>query len=141
MKLERTTIARLAEHLENCELHAQDTLKITDEHPEMDWDDAYAIQDEIRRRKLARGGKIVGLKAGLTSHAKMKQMGVESPVFGFMAVSKSNKNTPEARDGSRKLVIRVSIPPASTRLLAQATISASSMGVPLPLRLVRILIV
>ncbi|AOR67938.1 4-oxalocrotonate decarboxylase [Burkholderia stabilis] len=85
MKLDRTTIARLAEHLENCELHAQDTLKITDEHPEMDWDDAYAIQDEIRRRKLARGGKIVGLKAGLTSHAKMKQMGVESPVFGFMA--------------------------------------------------------
>ncbi|WP_454875013.1 2-oxo-3-hexenedioate decarboxylase [Paraburkholderia xenovorans] len=85
MKLDRTTIARLAEHLENCELHAQDTLKITDEHPEMDWDDAYAIQDEIRRRKLARGGKIVGLKAGLTSHAKMKQMGVDSPCFGFLA--------------------------------------------------------
>lgn len=85
MKLDQVTIARLAEHLENCELQAKDTLKITDEHPDMDWDDAYAIQDEIRRRKIARGCKIIGLKAGLTSHAKMKQMGVETPCFGFMA--------------------------------------------------------
>ena len=84
MKLDKTTIDKLAEHLENCELNAQDTLKITDEHPDMDWDDAYAIQDEIRRRKIARGTRIAGLKAGLTSFAKMKQMGVETPVFGFV---------------------------------------------------------
>ncbi len=84
MKLDIATIARLAEHLENCELEAKDTLKITDEFPDMDWDDAYAIQDEIRRRKEARGTKIVGLKAGLTSYAKMKQMGVETPCFGFI---------------------------------------------------------
>lgn len=85
MKLDRATIEALAEHLETCELEAKDTLKITDDHPDMDWDDAYAIQDEIRRRKVARGAKIIGLKAGLTSHAKMKQMGVETPVFGFLA--------------------------------------------------------
>ena len=84
MKLDKATIAKLAEHLENCELEARDTLKITDEHPEMDWEDAYAIQDEIKRRKIARGTKITGLKCGLTSFAKMKQMGVESPVFGFV---------------------------------------------------------
>ncbi|MBS0445660.1 MAG: 2-oxo-3-hexenedioate decarboxylase [Proteobacteria bacterium] len=84
MALNATTIAGLAEHLESCELQARDTLKITDEHPDMDWDDAYAIQDEILRRKLARGAKVAGLKAGLTSHAKMKQMGVETPVFGFL---------------------------------------------------------
>lgn len=85
MMLDQDTIAKLAAHLEDCELKAKDTLKITNDHPEMDWEDAYAIQDEIRRRKIARGNKIVGLKAGLTSHAKMKQMGVETPVFGFMA--------------------------------------------------------
>jgi 2-oxo-3-hexenedioate decarboxylase len=85
MKLDQATIAKLAAHLENCELEGQDTLKITDTHPDMDWDDAYAIQDEIQRRKVARGNKIIGWKAGLTSHAKMKQMGVETPVFGFLA--------------------------------------------------------
>ena len=85
MKLDKSTIVKLAQHLENCELEARDTVKITDEYPDMDWDDAYAIQNEIKRRKVARGARIVGLKAGLTSHAKMKQMGVATPVFGFLA--------------------------------------------------------
>jgi 2-oxo-3-hexenedioate decarboxylase len=85
MKLDTATIADLAERLENCELQATDTTKITDDYPDMDWEDAYAIQNTIKARKIARGARIVGLKAGLTSHAKMKQMGVTTPVFGFMA--------------------------------------------------------
>lgn len=85
LTLDQATIAKLAEHLENAELQIHDVTKITDDYPDMDWDDAYAIQDEIKRRKLARGNKIAGLKAGLTSRAKMKQMGVETPVFGFIA--------------------------------------------------------
>lgn len=84
MKLDQATIEKLAEHLENCQLQAKDTTKITDDYPDMDWDDAYAIQNLIKARKLARGLKLGGLKAGLTSHAKMKQMGVSMPVFGFM---------------------------------------------------------
>jgi 2-oxo-3-hexenedioate decarboxylase len=84
MKLTTATLNALADRLEACQLQQQDTTKITDDHPEMDWDDAYAIQDEIRRRKVARGLRVIGLKAGLTSHAKMKQMGVSNPVFGYM---------------------------------------------------------
>ena len=85
MNLDNATILKLAEHLESAELKAYDATKITNDHPDMDWDDAYAIQDEIRRRKEARGNKTVGLKAGLTSFAKMKQMGVDVPVFGFVS--------------------------------------------------------
>src|SRR3989442_1687803 len=85
MKLDQATTARLAEHLENAELQARDVTKITDDHPEMDEDDAYAIQYEIRRRKEARGHRTVGLKAGFTSRAMMKQMGVETPVLGFLS--------------------------------------------------------
>ena len=84
MALSPQTIAELAEHLETCQLEVRDTPKITNDHPDMDWDDAYAIQDVILQRKLARGARVVGLKAGLTSHAKMKQMGVTDPVFGFL---------------------------------------------------------
>ena len=84
MALTPDTIAQLAEHLDNCQRNAQDTPKITDTHPDMDWDDAYAIQDAILARHLGRGARVIGLKAGLTSHAKMKQMGVETPVFGFL---------------------------------------------------------
>lgn len=85
MNLDNNTILALAEHLENAELKAHDVTMITGDYPNMDWDDAYAIQDEIRRRKEARGNKTVGLKCGLTSFAKMKQMGVDVPVFGFVS--------------------------------------------------------
>jgi len=85
MALNRKTIEQLAEHVENAELQARDITKITDDFPEMSWEDAYDVQDEIRRRKEARGNRTVGRKAGLTSHAKMKQMGVATPVFGFVS--------------------------------------------------------
>lgn len=85
MNLDQNTINSLAAHLESCELQAHDTPKITDEYPQMDWEDAYAIQDAIKQRKIARGCRIIGYKAGLTSHAKMQQMGVSNPVFGFLA--------------------------------------------------------
>jgi len=84
MQLTASTVRSLAEHLENAELQRADVLKITDEHPAMDWEDAYAIQYEIRRRKLERGSRLVGLKMGLTSFAKMKQMGVPHPIYGFL---------------------------------------------------------
>jgi len=84
MTLDDATLDGLAALLESCQLEARDTPKITDDHPGMDWDDAYAVQDRILARKLARGARVVGLKCGLTSHAKMKQMGVDTPVFGFL---------------------------------------------------------
>lgn len=78
-------VSQLAEHLENAELQVHDVTKITDDYPDMDFEDAYDIQWEIRRRKEARGTKIVGMKMGLTSWAKMAQMGVEEPCYGFLA--------------------------------------------------------
>jgi 2-oxo-3-hexenedioate decarboxylase len=84
MKLDQATIVKLAQHVENAELEVHDITKITDDYPDMDWDDAYAIQDEIRKNKIQRGARVVGFKAGLTSYAKMKQMGVDTPVFGFL---------------------------------------------------------
>ena len=85
MKLDEKTISQLAERLEAAELNARDVTKITDDHPTMDWDDAYRIQDAIRTSKESRGQKTAGFKCGLTSHAKMKQMGVDVPVFGFIS--------------------------------------------------------
>ncbi|MGO4328605.1 2-oxo-3-hexenedioate decarboxylase [Cupriavidus sp. 2TAF22] len=84
MNLTQDTILQLAEFLENAELTREPVRKITDTHPDMDWDDAYAIQDAIRARKQARGTRIAGLKMGLTSFAKMRQMGVTEPVYGFL---------------------------------------------------------
>ena len=117
MALDAQTIAGLAEHLETCQLEARDTLKVTDEHPHMDWDDAYAIQAEILRRKLARGSRLIGLKAGLTSHAKMKQMGVESPVFGFLV---DNFCVPEGGEVKTSELIHPKVEPEIAFVLKRA---------------------
>ena len=83
--LTREQVLALAEHVEGAELNVHDIPKITNDYPEMTFADAYDIQWEIRRRKEARGNKTVGLKMGLTSWAKMAQMGVETPIYGFLS--------------------------------------------------------
>jgi 2-oxo-3-hexenedioate decarboxylase len=85
MTLAQADIEKLAEHLEKAELEAFEVTKITDDYPDMTMSEATDIQWEIRRRKEERGHRIVGMKMGLTSWAKMKQMGVEKPCYGFLA--------------------------------------------------------
>lgn len=85
--LSQEQIKQLAEHLESAQLECREVIKITDDHPDMDFEDAYAVQRAIRDRKQARGETIVGYKMGLTSRAKMEQMGVDSPVYGFLSDS------------------------------------------------------
>lgn len=83
--LSEQQVKELAEHVEAAELDRVEILKITNDYPDMSFADATAVQWEIRRRKESRGNKIVGMKMGLTSWAKMKQMGVEKPCYGFLA--------------------------------------------------------
>lgn len=97
MALDRTHIDHLAAHLDAARSEVRDVTKITDDFPGMDWADAYDIQDAIRRRQEARGLRTVGLKAGLTSFAKMKQMGVNEPCFGFVSEDMARPDGGEIR--------------------------------------------
>jgi 2-oxo-3-hexenedioate decarboxylase len=45
-------------------------------------DDAYAIQAASIKRRLIRGERRIGMKMGLTSRAKMEQMGVHEMIWG-----------------------------------------------------------
>jgi 2-oxo-3-hexenedioate decarboxylase len=45
---------------------------------------AYAIQRDLVSRREARGETIVGIKLGLTSRAKMQQMGVDEVIWGWL---------------------------------------------------------
>jgi 2-oxo-3-hexenedioate decarboxylase len=85
MSLTDQDIATLAERVDTAALSRAPIAKLTNEFPEMDWEDAYAIQSKLKERVEARGQDCSMLfKAGLTSHAKMEQMGVKEPVFGFL---------------------------------------------------------
>jgi 2-oxo-3-hexenedioate decarboxylase len=46
--------------------------------------DAYAVQAELARRWQADGRRLTGYKGGLTSKAKMVQMGLDTPAFGVL---------------------------------------------------------
>lgn len=80
----REDIVRLCERVEGAQTRAYAIPKLTDEYPAMTIADGYAVQSELRRRFLAQGHKLVGWKAGLTSKAKMQQMGVSVPSIGFL---------------------------------------------------------
>jgi 2-oxo-3-hexenedioate decarboxylase len=117
MTLDARTIAALAEHLETCQLEVRDATKVTDDHPDLDWNDAYAVQEELLRRKRARGLRLAGYKAGLTSQAKMRQMGVTAPVFGFMT---DDYAVPDGGDVATRELIHPKVEPEIAFFTARA---------------------
>jgi 2-oxo-3-hexenedioate decarboxylase len=82
--LSATRIAELAQVLEAAALEGRAVPKITDAEPDLTLADAYDVQWALRDRRLAAGRRITGLKMGLTSRAKMQQMGVDTPIYGFL---------------------------------------------------------
>jgi 2-oxo-3-hexenedioate decarboxylase len=82
MSLSSAKIAELAQHLDAAARERRTVPKLTDAEAEFSMHDAYNVQWALRARRLAAGARLSGLKMGLTSRAKMKQMGVESPIYG-----------------------------------------------------------
>jgi 2-oxo-3-hexenedioate decarboxylase len=74
----------LARSLDEARLEARARPPLTREHPELTLPDAYAVQAEGLRLRTGRGEKVVGLKMGLTSEAKRRQMNLDSPVYGVL---------------------------------------------------------
>ena len=84
MSLDNETLDRCARLLRDAERDVRDICKLTDTYPGLDVADAYRIQQRLCALKQAEGVRIVGMKMGLTSHAKMQQMGVDTPIYGFL---------------------------------------------------------
>lgn len=79
--LPTSDIECLAALLHAAQQDAREIEKITDQVPALSIADAYAIQNAILARQ---GGRMAGRKMGLTSFAKMQQMGVDKPIHGFL---------------------------------------------------------
>lgn len=52
---------------------------LTEEWPGLDHTTAYAVQDQALSARLARGELLTGVKLGVTSRAKQRQVGVDTP--------------------------------------------------------------
>lgn len=85
--LSEEQVRELTGRVERAQRQARAMPKLSDDHPGMTMEDGYAVQLELRRRWLAEGERQTGWKAGLTSKAKMQQMGVHVPSIGFLLAS------------------------------------------------------
>ena len=92
MALSQAEVAAFAETLDAAQRERRLLARLGD--TPLHADDGYRVQRELQRRHLARGEQLVGYKMGLTSLAKMKQIGLSSPVFGFLT------NAHRVRDGA-----------------------------------------
>ncbi len=57
---------------------------LTDSWQELDLATATAVQHLTLSRRLARGERLTGLKLGLTSRAKQRRMGIDTPLTAFL---------------------------------------------------------
>lgn len=63
---------------------ARPVAPLTDRHPDLDVEDAYAIQTINIERRAAAGQRVVGRKVGLTSRPMQELLGVDEPDFGVL---------------------------------------------------------
>lgn len=77
-----TSLAGLAQIVDEAARTATMIPQLTDNIPDLTVEDAYAIQALSISRRRARGEHRAGYKMGLTSRAKMQQVGVSEVVWG-----------------------------------------------------------
>ncbi|MGG3989976.1 2-keto-4-pentenoate hydratase [Bacillus smithii] len=82
--MDRKKYRELAEFLINAEKEKREVVRLTSEIPDLTPEQAYRIQEELVNLKLANGHRIIGPKMGLTSFAKMQQMKVNEPIYGYV---------------------------------------------------------
>lgn len=83
--MKQEQIDELAKYLYDAERQLTEIEKITlSKAPDLTAEEAYQIQNRMTQLKLADGHKIYAPKLGLTSPAKMKQMNVEDPIYGYV---------------------------------------------------------
>ncbi|MEC1259213.1 fumarylacetoacetate hydrolase family protein [Bacillus swezeyi] len=79
-----TALKETARLLYFAEAENREIERMTSDYPDMTVEDAYRVQEELISLKLKHGSGIIGPKMGLTSRAKMQQMNVEEPIYGYI---------------------------------------------------------
>src|SRR5271156_1191079 len=84
MSLTPKQIQDLAHDLDQAMLAACERERLTVRYPELSLSDAYQVQADGIALRFSRGERQIGLKMGLTSEAKRKQMNLELPIYGVL---------------------------------------------------------
>jgi len=85
--LTQPQIDQAADDLFHAERNCQQIAPITQTYPDMDMDDAYAIQSAWVAKKVAQNDPVIGYKIGLTSRVMQRAMKIDTPDFGVLLES------------------------------------------------------
>ena len=76
--------SNLADELWEADRSARPVAPLTERHPDLVVEDAYAIQTINIERRVADGQRVIGRKVGLTSRPMQELLGVDEPDFGVL---------------------------------------------------------
>lgn len=82
--MEKALIQKIAKTLHDARLSSRSLPQFSKEITDFKRADAYSIQEEGIRMREASGEKVIGLKMGLTSEGKRKQMNLDAPLYGVL---------------------------------------------------------
>jgi 2-oxo-3-hexenedioate decarboxylase len=80
--MQEQNIQSIAQQLTEARVHAQPVEQFSTTHTDFTRSDAYQIQEIGIANRVSAGEKLIGMKMGLTSEAKRKQMDLDSPLYG-----------------------------------------------------------
>ncbi len=87
LTLTQEQIDQAVTNLYTAEKSRQQIAPLTQAYPDMNMDDAYAIQSAWMQRKIAEGDPVIGYKIGLTSRVMQRFMKIDVPDFGVLLKS------------------------------------------------------
>ncbi|MBC7428896.1 MAG: 4-oxalocrotonate decarboxylase [Bacteriovorax sp.] len=82
--MDEAQILKIAQTLDDARLKATPLPQFSSFIKDFSRADAYHAQEEGIKIRTSRGEKIIGLKMGLTSEGKRKQMNLDSPLYGVL---------------------------------------------------------
>lgn len=82
--MDENTIKSIANELHTARKSANPVTQFSDRIEGLTRPDAYSVQEEGIRLREADGEKVIGMKMGLTSEGKRKQMNLDSPLYGVL---------------------------------------------------------
>lgn len=75
---------KIASALFSAEKNGKSVIRFTKAQPDFTLANGYEVQKHLLKKHLQDGARLVGRKMGMTSRPKMQQMGIDSPIHGFL---------------------------------------------------------
>ncbi|EIT86168.1 4-oxalocrotonate decarboxylase [Fictibacillus macauensis ZFHKF-1] len=122
MTVVREQFLEMIDVLASAERTCREVPRLTEQHPALTIQDAYAMQSQWIQQKIQQGARRLGVKLGLTSQAKQQMMGIHEAIYGYLV---SDMLALEWEPVSRSTLIHPKIEPEIAFMMKEDLAGAS----------------